>query len=331
MLDIPLEARAGDPMLKTILLSLAALLVLWIGAGLVLVALAGPFEPSGRFIDIGGRKLRLVCHGPQSDKPVIWMEAGAWGLAADFSAIQQRLAEKGLRSCAYDRAGMGFSDPGPTPRDSDAIATDLQKLIAASGEPGPYIFMAHSMAGQHVRLYAGRHPDQVAGLVLLEATTPEMIESPQAMKFLSRVQTVARAGAVAGTLGLSKIAYYWGDRIGLPPQGRDEKRHAFVSGRHARTAADEVMVWPQGAVEAAKVQLDPQWPVAVITAGDERVMAGWNTARRAPERNSRAGYYENEPAAGHATLLGLAHSDAVLRGVDHVLAALNPTLTSSSE
>lgn len=309
-------------MFKMVLLGLAGLVALWIGAGLAVVALSGPFEPSGRFVDIGGRKLRLVCVGAKSDQPVIWMEAGAWGLAADFAAIQQRLAEKGLRSCAYDRAGMGFSDPGPKPRDSAAIAADLAKLIAASGERGPFVFMAHSMAGQHIRLYAGRHPDQVAGLVLLEATTPEMAESPQAQRFLSRVQNVARASALAGSLGLSKIAYYYGDRIGLPPQGQAEKRHAFVSGRHARTAADEVLVWPQGAAQAAAVQLDPKWPVAVITAGDEVRMSAWNVARRAPERNSRAGYFENEPKAEHATLLGLTHSDAVLRGVDHVLAAI---------
>lgn len=309
-------------MIKTVLLGLAALLALWVGAGLALIAFSGPFEPAGRLVDIGGRNLRLVCVGPKSDQPVIWMEAGAWGLAADFAAIQQRLAERGLRSCAYDRAGMGFSDPGPKPRDSAAIVADLAKLIAASGERGPFVFMAHSMAGQHIRLYAGQHPEQVAGLVLLEATTPEMAESPQAQRFLSRVQNVARASAVAGTLGLSKIAYYAGDRIGLPPQGQAEKRHAFVSGRHARTAADEVLVWPQGATQAAAVQLDPKWPVAVITAGDENRMSDWNVARRAPERNSRVGYYENEPNAGHATLLGLTHSDAVLRGVDYVLAAL---------
>ncbi|CAN7362218.1 alpha/beta hydrolase [Phenylobacterium sp. LjRoot164] len=309
-------------MIKTVLLGLAALLALWVGSGLALVAWSGPFEPSGRYVDIGGRKLRLVCAGPKSDQPVIWMEAGAWGLAADFAAIQQRLAAKGIRSCAYDRAGMGFSDPGPKPRDSAAIAADLAKLIAASGETGPFVFMAHSMAGQHIRLYAGQHPEQVAGLVLLEATTPEMAANPAAQKFLNRVQMVSRVSAIAGSLGLTKIAYYMGDRIGLPPQGQAEKRHAFVSGRHARTASDEVLVWPQGAVQAAAVQLDPKWPVAVITAGDENRMSAWNVVRRAPERNSRAGYYENEPKAQHATLLGLTHSDAVLRGVDHVLAAI---------
>ena len=309
-------------MIKAVLLGLATLLALWVGGGFALVALSGPFEPSGRHVDIGGRKLRLVCAGPKSDQPVIWMEAGAWGLAADFAAIQQRLAAKGVRSCAYDRAGMGFSDPGPQPRDSAAIAADLHKLIAASGETGPFVFMAHSMAGQHIRLYAGRHPEQVAGLVLLEATTPEMAERPEAQKFLNRVQAVARASAAAGSLGLTKIAYYKGDRIGLPPQGRAEKRHAFVSGRHARTAAAEVLVWPQGATQAAATRLDPAWPVAVITAGNAELMAGWNQVRRAPERNSHAGYYENESQASHASLLGLTHSDAVLRGVDHVLAAI---------
>ncbi|WP_309646049.1 alpha/beta hydrolase [Phenylobacterium sp.] len=309
-------------MIKMLLVGLGVLLALWIGAGFAVVALAGPFKPDGAFVDIGGRTLRMVCKGPKSDKPVIWMEAGAWGLAADFSAIQQKLAARGLRSCAYDRAGMGFSDPGPNPRDSAAIVGDLEKLIAASGETGPFILMGHSMGGQHVRLFAGQNRDKVAGLVLLEATTPEMTSDPRAERFLSRVRTVGRASAVAGSLGLTRIAYGLGDRIGLPPQGSAEKKRAFVSGRHARTAAAEVVVWPQGSVQAGMVSLDPAWPVAIVTAGDATRMAEWNVARRAPERASRAGWYENVAEAEHATLLGLTHSDAVIRAVDHVLGAL---------
>jgi pimeloyl-ACP methyl ester carboxylesterase len=204
-------------MIKMTLAGLGILLALWIGAGLAVTATAGPFKPSGAMVDIGGRELRLVCLGP--DKPVIWMEAGAWGLSADFAAIQQKLAARGLRSCAYDRAGMGFSDPGPKPRDSAAIVADLEKLIAASGERGPFILVAHSMAGQHMRLFAGKNPDKVAGLVLLEAVTPEMIANPGADRFLNRVQLTARAVAVAGSLGLTRVAYGWGDGIGLPPQG----------------------------------------------------------------------------------------------------------------
>jgi pimeloyl-ACP methyl ester carboxylesterase len=305
------------------LAGLGIFLALWIGAGLAVTATAGPFKPSGAMVDIGGRELRLVCLGPSSDKPVIWMEAGAWGLSADFAAIQQKLAARGLRSCAYDRAGMGFSDPGPKPRDSAAIVADLEKLIAASGERGPFILMAHSMAGQHMRLFAGKNPDKVAGLVLLEAVTPEMIANPGADRFLNRVQLTARAVAVAGSLGLTRVAYGWGDGIGLPPQGSAEKKHAFVSGRHARTSADEVLAWRKGAAQADAVSLDPAWPVAVVTAGDPARRGDWNLARRAPERASHAGYYENVAEAEHATLLGLTHADAVVRAVDHVLRALS--------
>jgi pimeloyl-ACP methyl ester carboxylesterase len=313
--------------LLKVLSGLALVLALWIGAGFAVVALDGAFKPSGRMVDIGGRKLRLVCAGPaNSREPTVWMEAGAWGLAADFAAVQQRLALRGVRSCAYDRAGMGFSDPGPTPRDSAAIAEDLAKLMAASGEQGPFILMAHSMAGLHVRVFAGRHPEQVAGLVLLEAATPEMSSNPQAAQFLKRFRLVARAGAIAGTLGLTKLFYSQGDRIGLPAQGSLEKKHAFVSGRHARTAAAELMLWSKDSEEAAALPLDPEWPVAVITAGDENRFAGWAASRRAPADASRAGYYENAPAAQHATLLGARRNDAVIHGVDHVLAALTRPL-----
>ncbi len=305
-----------------LLAGLGVLLALWIGAGFAVVAAAGPFKPDGAFIDIGGRALRLVCKGPKSALPVVWMEAGAWGLAADFAAVQQKLAARGVRSCAYDRAGLGFSDPGPSPRDSAAITDDLEKLVAASGERGPFVLMGHSMGGQHVRLFAGRNPDKVAGLVLLEATTPEMTSDPRAERFLSRVRTVGRVTAVAGSLGLIRVAYGFGDRIGLPPQGSAEKKHAFVSGRHTRTAGDEVLAWTQGSAQAGAVALDRDWPVAVVTAGDATRMAEWNIARRAPERASRAGWYENVPDAEHATLLGLDHADAVVRAVDHVLASL---------
>jgi len=309
--------------LRVAALGLTLVLAVWIGAGLVVVALAGPIQPAGRFVDIGGRKLRLVCAGPAtSPKPTIWMEAGAWGLAADFSALQQRLAEQGLRSCAYDRAGLGFSDPGPRPRDSRAIAADLERLMTASGEKGPFVLMAHSMAGLHIRLFAGEHPDKVAGLVLLEAATPEMSRSPRARKFLSRFRLIARAVAAANTLGLSRIAYWNGDRIGLPPQGAAEKRRAYVSGRHARVAAQELLLWSIDSDQAARVAFDPRWPVAVVTAGDPARFGGLADPRRAPADASHAGYFENDPSAGHANLLGLDHSDAVLRGVAHVMAAL---------
>jgi len=317
--------------MSRLLVGLVLAVAAWIAAGAAMVATAGPFRPSGTYVDIGGRKLRLVCAGPPSAadtarKSTVWMEAGAFGLAADFAAIQEKLTAAGIRSCAYDRAGMGWSDPGPEPRDSEAIVSDLEKLIAASGERGPFILMGHSMAGLHTRLFAARNPDKVAGLVLIEATTPEQIDSPGTAKFLSAFTTISRVAAVSATVGTTLPLYYAaGDRIGLPPQGSAEKRHAYVSGRHARTAANEVVNWPRSAVQArAAAPYDPKWPVAVIVAGGRGRGSEWNDARRAPERASHAGMFEAVDGASHTTILGRTHGEAVVRGVEHVLAHLAP-------
>ena len=75
----------------------------------------------GRLVDIGGRRIRATPAGPQSDRPLIVLECGAFGCAADWAVVQEKLAAKGLRSLAYDRAGLGYSDPGPEPRDGRAI------------------------------------------------------------------------------------------------------------------------------------------------------------------------------------------------------------------
>lgn len=309
-------------MLSRVLLGLIAVVVIWIAAGAAVVAMAGPFKPAGTYVDIGGRKLRLVCAGPaDSGRPTVWLEPGAFGLAADWAAIQQKLAAKEIRSCAYDRAGMGWSDPGPKPRDAQTIAEDLEKLVAASGEKGPFVLVGHSMAGLYVRMYAARHPEQVAGLVLIEATTPEAIDDPRMHKFVGGFTTLSKVAAVSASVGTT-LPLYWpaGDRIGLPPQGSAEKRHAYVSGRHARTAAEEVSNWPRSAQEArAAAPYDPNWPVAVIVA-DHGGGDNPRDPRRAPEQAAKAGHFEAVKGASHTTILGLTYGDSAVRGVEFVLA-----------
>lgn len=311
-------------MLRLLFLAVLALLGAWATVAVAAEAISRGHKPRGEMVDLGdGRRLRLVCEGPRSAAPVIWMESGAFSGAADFAAIQQKLAARGLRSCAYDRAGMGYSDAGPQPRDGDAIVRDFERLVELSGEPGPYVLMGHSMAGLYVRQFAVRNPDKVVGLVLVDAVTPDMIEQPGAARFVRRMTTVARLGAVAGSLGLTKPLYWLGDRIGLPPAGRAEKRRGFISGRQSRAAYAEVLSW-RAAAEQAKAAgtLDPLWPVAVVTAGPPSPqMDAWNAVRQAPARESRAGMIDNVDAASHTTVLGLTHGDRVVAGVDHVLAA----------
>jgi pimeloyl-ACP methyl ester carboxylesterase len=223
----------------------ALLLLSFVAVG-GLMSAAGHPVPRGRMVDIGeGRQLRLVCEGPPSDRPLVWLEAGAFGFAADWGATQQALSAAGWRSCAYDRAGMGFSPPGPTPRDGLAIVADFEKLVAASGEKGRFILVGHSMAGLRLREYAGRNPDKVAGLVLVDAATADASETEAFKPFIQAFSTASRWAARGASLGLYKPLVYTslGDKIGLPPAAKAEKRWAFASGRHNRTAAAEVAQW----------------------------------------------------------------------------------------
>lgn len=280
---------------------------------------AGPFKPRGEFVDIGGRKLRIVCAGPAGAQPLVVMEAGAFGLAADFGALQDKLAAKGIRSCAYDRAGMGWSDPGPAPRDSRAIVADLEALLAARGEAGPFVMLGHSMAGLHLRTFAARNPQRIAGLVLVDAATPEMLPSANHQKFVKAFVTLSNTASVLASLGAFKPLTGTADRIGLPAGAAAEKKRAFALGRHNRTAAAEVRLWNATGRQAGDTPpYRPEWPVAVIVAGRRGETV--DSPRAAPAKQARSGQFAVVSQAGHASVLGQRWNDAVVKGVEFVLA-----------
>src|ERR1700758_5499700 len=139
----------------------------------------------GEKIDLGGRALRIVRAGPRNRRPTVVLEHGSFGCAADWAVVQERLAAKGLRSLAYDRAGLGHSDPGPKPRDGRAIVADLAALLRELDEPAPYVLVGHSMGGLMVRLFALTHADQSVGVVLVDAVVPDIMKArggPQAVR-----------------------------------------------------------------------------------------------------------------------------------------------------
>ena len=300
------------------------LVISLIAAGGVMAAVTKT-SPRGAMIEVGeGRRLRLVCEGPASARPVVWLEAGAFGFAADWGATQDALGQAGWRSCAYDRAGMGYSDPARRPPDGEAIVADFEKLIAASGEAGPFILVGHSMAGLRLRQFAGRNPRQVAGLVLVDASTPEAAELAQARPFIRAFSVASDWAARGAALGLFKpLAYVGlGDKIGLPPAARSEKRWAFANAGHNRAAAAEVGLWPLAAGQAAaQPAYDPAWPVAVVTAGAAKGREQWKALQAQPARDSRHGYVDNVAAASHTTLLGQRFAAHIVRAVSFVATA----------
>jgi pimeloyl-ACP methyl ester carboxylesterase len=282
-------------------------------------------------VDIGGRRLRLVCEGPAQGSPTVLFESGAFGFAADWSAVQQKLAARGLRSCAYDRAGMGFSDPGPQPRDGLAVSADLERLLSAAGEHGPFVYVGHSMAGLYARLFVARNLDSVQGVVLVDAATPEAADLPDVRTFVGHFATLSNLASWGAQAGLLKpLATVFGDKIGVTDDALAEKRWAFGYGPHNRTSAQEVEQWMATSDAAAKAgPFPPELPVAVVTAGDGR--AGWKAVQAAPARASRDGYVENVAEADHASVLGQRFADGVVRGIDHVLAAIRGPAVRAAE
>lgn len=120
----------------------------------------------GRMVDVGGRRLHLLCAGTGS--PTIVFESGlgegayAWALVQDSVALH-------YRACSYDRSGIGFSDPDAAPRSVARLVNDLHELLSRADERGPYVLVGHSLGGIFVRRYAMTYPDEVAGLVLLDS------------------------------------------------------------------------------------------------------------------------------------------------------------------
>ena len=276
--------------------------------------------PRGEMVDVGGRRLRMLRAGGKSDRPTIVLEHGAFGCASDWAVVQEKLAAKGLASLAYDRAGLGHSDPGPKPRDGDAIVCDLASLLRELDEAGPFVLTGHSMGGLMVRLYALTHPDRVLGVVMVDAVTPDVINHPvggKGVDAFSRILGWTSEGAKYGMM--RPLAAVAGDRIGLPPAASAEKRHIYGLASHAHWAAEEVSRWRATSDQAGAADFPPAMPVAVVTAGAQTITA-LKEIQSVPAVASQNGYIEHVAGAGHANLLGLRFADPIVRGVEHVLA-----------
>src|SRR6266498_2515404 len=126
------------------------------------------FPPPGELVDIDGRRLHLWRAGEGSPAVVIATSLGEPGHG--WADIQRRLAQH-TTVVLYDRAGLGWSEEGPWPT-GKRIVEDLHALLHVTRIPPPYVLVGHSAGGLHVRLYAARHPEQVAGLVLVDSSHP---------------------------------------------------------------------------------------------------------------------------------------------------------------
>jgi pimeloyl-ACP methyl ester carboxylesterase len=151
-----------------------------------------------RLADVGGRHLFVNCSGIGS--PTVVLEAGAGEGLTTWAQIQPFI-ETFTHVCSYDRAGLGQSERGPQPCTTQEMVDDLHALLVAAQIPGPYVLVGHSLGGMIVRLYTHRFPEEVVGIVLIDAPHPE-----QGARFTTAVspETARTNSLVRNLLQMSK-------------------------------------------------------------------------------------------------------------------------------
>lgn len=260
--------------------------------------------PLGELYDVGGHRLHAVIRGRATKMPTILLEAGLTAMSACWGWIQGDLAKE-TRVLAYDRAGLGWSEPSAKPKDAFTIARELHELTRRAELSPPFIIAAHSMGGFFARAFAAEFPNELAGMALIDSSHPEQIErSPNVSRAMRRFFWFLRATPSMANYGIMK----WANNFGLarhcdklPGPCHDAILRAFSSPQHMRATVREASEWFTSAKQIRDLNLG-SLPLVVITAPD-RAMHRWMELQRELSQLSADSRHVVEPGAAHMTIL----------------------------
>src|SRR5688572_16122018 len=139
------------------------------------------FTPPGQLIDVGGHRLHAVCRG--HGRPVVLLESGIAASSLSWAVVQPEIATF-TRVCAYDRAGLAWSDVASCPRTFDRIVDELSTVLRIVAPEERYVLVGHSFGSFVIRAYSARHPEHVAGLVMIDPPTEWLTITPQRGRML---------------------------------------------------------------------------------------------------------------------------------------------------
>ena len=230
------------PSRKALLLSWVGVFVLLLIAGLTYEAYADAqaareFPPTGTMVDIGGRRLHLVCIGrDDAMDPTVIFESSGWGNALSSSKARERLATR-TRVCSYDRLGHGWSDAAPGVTTIGGTASDLGVLQDRAKLAGPFVLVASSIGGLTAEMFARTYPERVAGIVFVDAANSLFV--PRLASYSWRITALAMHGRCAVAVRRDSPDGSVQPRRGLggrPAIGRGHLRRASMDG-HLRDDA----------------------------------------------------------------------------------------------
>jgi pimeloyl-ACP methyl ester carboxylesterase len=227
------------------------------------------YPPPGQMVDVGGYRLHM--HSMGIGGPTVVLDAGLGNIGVDWGLVQPEIA-KFTRVVTYDRAGTGWSDKGPQPRTSAQIVQELHTLLHTANVPGPYIVVGHSFGGGNAQLFAATFPEEVVGVVLVDACheAQERRMPPNPMEGgLMQKSIMVR---LASTLGVNRLLvnmYTKGTTPPVPQPMWDTHMALCLTTKHWCSMYDEVSVLTLSLkqLEEANWSALAQKPCIVITAG----------------------------------------------------------------
>ena len=248
-----------------------------VGGAVETVALASDarsYAMPGQSYDVGGYNLHLHCTGVGG--PTVVLQSGLGGFSSSWARVAPAVAGT-TRVCAYDRAGQGWSDDAPRIQDGLQAAADLHTLLDRAGENGPFVLVGHSIGGSYAMTYAARYPEQVAGMVLLDATDPYQVTAtdnaadPSAPAEFAVLPSLAR-------LGIAQLfpSSFWSS---LPEPAAGEFQAFASSPRGFQNMADESAAMPALFSQAQALTTLGSTPLVVLTAAGHDSDPGWSVAQ----------------------------------------------------
>src|SRR5215204_6411994 len=255
--------------------------LVWLVGGLLTLAVIGAiyqvvatqidqrtYPPPGEMVDVGTHSLHINCLGESG--PTVILEAANFGMSAHWVRVQQQLA-KTTRVCAYDRAGLGWSEAGPEPRDARQISSELHTLLnGAADTEGPYVLVGHSYGGLYARMYAARYPNQVAGVVLVDSSHPEQFtRSPEGQAMYEKTRRMGAVIPWLTRLGVIRLTNFYPAHPDLPSQQRAQIEAFNSSTQQVITTAEEFRATPETNSQVRSTQSLGDTPLAVVSAGEQ--------------------------------------------------------------
>lgn len=256
-------------------------MLIWVSVFVVVLATAGMLYQTasaeadrrnlpapGHLIDVGGFKMHIHCMGEGS--PTVILEALSGGTSSYWGWVQPEVA-KTTRVCVYDRAGRGWSEPDPEPITLARTVRNLHTLLTNARVEGPYVLVGHSLGGIYVRQFAAEYPDEILGMVLVDAAHPQQFDRiPDILKETDSYLQISTAFPTLARLGVFRVYFALGGEMDFAemkePQ-KSEMKAIWSSPEYFVSQRAEIIARPGIFAEAQQLGTLGDLPLLVITAG----------------------------------------------------------------